>query len=303
MPIPGGRDPSLGRGSSQGAAGSARLERLQVLTRFCDGGLHRSLADEATRVRAAPAGRRADRACAASRPASRTPTTSSPPSSRRRLGADAVRAPERRAAAVLPAPDAAPGAARHPGARAAGRRAAATSLHALAASRRPWSTGCGGSQRAGARRRRTARRWARCWPACTSPARDFARAQPNLRGLAWWNETVPRGAALSRRRASAHCSTASWPTRATSPRRPAYAGLPRGAVHADLFRDNVLFEAGDRGHGSRGFFDFYFAGVDTLAVRPRGVPERLVHRPATAARMMRDRADGLLAAYGARARR
>jgi homoserine kinase type II len=40
---------------------------------------------------------------------------------------------------------------------------------------------------------------------------------------------------------------------------PAYSALPRGPVHADLFRDNVMFE----GEQLTGFFDFYFAGVDT----------------------------------------
>jgi homoserine kinase type II len=39
----------------------------------------------------------------------------------------------------------------------------------------------------------------------------------------------------------------------------AYAALPRGAIHADLFRDNVMFEQGRL----TGFFDFYFAGVDS----------------------------------------
>jgi homoserine kinase type II len=38
-----------------------------------------------------------------------------------------------------------------------------------------------------------------------------------------------------------------------------YAALPRGPVHADLFRDNVMFD----GEQLTGFFDFYFAGVDT----------------------------------------
>lgn len=44
-----------------------------------------------------------------------------------------------------------------------------------------------------------------------------------------------------------------------------YQGLPCGAVHADLFRDNVLFD-GLPGHEKlTGCLDFYFAGVDTFA--------------------------------------
>ena len=89
-------------------------------------------------------------------------------------------------------------------------------------------------------------------------ARDFPLAQPNLRGLAWWNETVPvvlphvdpAQAALLRSELAFQNHVA-----ASS----AYAALPRGPIHADLFRDNVLFERGEL----TGFFDFYFAGVDS----------------------------------------
>ena len=87
--------------------------------------------------------------------------------------------------------------------------------------------------------------------------RDYDRQQPNLRGLPWWNETVPvvlphidpEQAALLRAELAYQNHIAAS---------PAYAALPRGPVHADLFRDNVMFE----GEQLTGFFDFYFAGVD-----------------------------------------
>jgi len=96
-------------------------------------------------------------------------------------------------------------------------------------------------------------------------ARDFPRIQPNLRGLAWWNDTVPvvlpyvdeSQAALLRGELAYqnHIAESS-----------AYAALPRGPVHADMFRDNVMFATGDdAGAAPRltGVFDFYFAGTDT----------------------------------------
>ena len=93
-------------------------------------------------------------------------------------------------------------------------------------------------------------------------ARDYELRQPNLRGLAWWNETVPvilphldeSQAALIRAELAYQNHTA-----ASS----AYAALPRGAVHADLFRDNVMFEGTAEQPVLTGFFDFYFAGVDS----------------------------------------
>jgi len=89
--------------------------------------------------------------------------------------------------------------------------------------------------------------------------RDFPKTQPNLRGLPWWNETVPvvlpflgaPQAALIRSELAYQNHVA---------RSPAYAALPRGPIHADLFRDNVMFEDGEL----TGFFDFYFAGCDTF---------------------------------------
>ncbi len=88
--------------------------------------------------------------------------------------------------------------------------------------------------------------------------RDYPRSQPNLRGLAWWNEIVPvvlpyvdlAQAALLRSELAFQNHVAAG---------SAYAALPRGVIHADLFRDNAMFEDARL----TGFFDFYFAGVDS----------------------------------------
>ena len=92
--------------------------------------------------------------------------------------------------------------------------------------------------------------------------RDFALTQPHLRGLAWWNETAPvvlpfLDAEQSRLLRSElayqnHVAASSG-----------YSALPRGPIHADLFRDNVMFEVLEGSAELTGFFDFYFAGVDT----------------------------------------
>ena len=87
----------------------------------------------------------------------------------------------------------------------------------------------------------------------------FERQQPNLRGLPWWNETVPVVLAhLDAEQAALLQSELAYQNHVAAS--SAYTALPRGPVHADLFRDNVMFE----GEQLTGFFDFYFAGVDTF---------------------------------------
>jgi homoserine kinase type II len=89
-------------------------------------------------------------------------------------------------------------------------------------------------------------------------ARDFPLVQPNLRGLAWWQQATPQvlpflddaKAALLRAEIDFQQAVAAGAT---------YGALARGPVHADLFRNNVMFD----GERLTGFFDFYFAGCDT----------------------------------------
>jgi homoserine kinase type II len=88
---------------------------------------------------------------------------------------------------------------------------------------------------------------------------DFPMHQPNPRGLAWWQETAP----LVLPHLSAAQRTmlqAELEFQAQLAASPACAALPRGPIHADLFRDNVMFD----GERLTGFFDFYFAGVDAF---------------------------------------
>ena len=92
--------------------------------------------------------------------------------------------------------------------------------------------------------------------------RDFALTQPNLRGLAWWNETVPVVLPeLSPAQATLIRSELAFQNDVAAS--SAYAALPRGPIHADLFRDNVMFETVNGEAHLSGFFDFYFAGVDS----------------------------------------
>ncbi len=87
---------------------------------------------------------------------------------------------------------------------------------------------------------------------------DYPREQPNLRGLSWWSDTVPVVLPfLDKAQAALIRSELAYQHHVAGS--SLFAALPRGPVHADLFRDNVMFE----GERLTGFFDFYFAGVDT----------------------------------------
>ncbi|MEO8297427.1 MAG: homoserine kinase [Burkholderiales bacterium] len=91
---------------------------------------------------------------------------------------------------------------------------------------------------------------------------DYPRMQPNLRGLPWWLDTAPLLLPFltTDQRELIESELVLQQALAAS---PAHAALPSGPIHADLFRDNVMFD-GLPGHEKlTGFFDFYFAGVDT----------------------------------------
>lgn len=103
---------------------------------------------------------------------------------------------------------------------------------------------------------------------------DFALQQANLRGLQWWAETVPIVAPFltAEQRELIETELAYQQHLAAS---AAFVALPRGVIHADLFRDNVMFEeaasdsaVSNAAHATAhlsGMIDFYFAGVDAFA--------------------------------------
>jgi homoserine kinase type II len=94
-------------------------------------------------------------------------------------------------------------------------------------------------------------------------AADCPLQQPNLRGLPWWLATAPQVMPFLRADAALLLDDElafQQQVAASS----AFGHLPRAVVHADLFRDNVLFD-GLPGHEKlTGCLDFYFAGEDTL---------------------------------------
>ena len=87
---------------------------------------------------------------------------------------------------------------------------------------------------------------------------DFPLQQPNLRALPWWREAT---AAVLPHLAleQAHLLHDEMKFQEALHASDDYHALQRGPVHADLFRDNVMFD----GERLTGFFDFYFAGCDS----------------------------------------
>lgn len=93
-------------------------------------------------------------------------------------------------------------------------------------------------------------------------AQDFELSQPNLRGLTWWTQTVPLVLPhISEDQAQLLSSELAYQQGVAAS--ATYAELPRGPIHADLFRDNAMFEGLPGRERLSGIFDFYFAGVDT----------------------------------------
>ena len=94
--------------------------------------------------------------------------------------------------------------------------------------------------------------------------KDFSKNQENLRSLDWWQKTIP--AVLPHLNTSQKdLITHELKTQEEFFSSGTYDGLPQGASHCDLFRDNVLFDpkGSDASQDQLGgFFDFYFAGTD-----------------------------------------
>ena len=93
---------------------------------------------------------------------------------------------------------------------------------------------------------------------------DFALHQPNLRGAPWWAQTVPVVQPfLTPSQLELIDTELAFALQVHGSK--AHAALPQGAIHADLFRDNVMFEQDPDGADLlTGLFDFYFAGDDSF---------------------------------------
>lgn len=92
--------------------------------------------------------------------------------------------------------------------------------------------------------------------------RTFSIRQPNLRGLNWWQLTVPKVLPFLDS-GQADLIQATLTEQVQFAATETYRSLPYGPSHCDLFRDNVLFDGTFEQPKMGGFIDFYFAGWDT----------------------------------------
>lgn len=97
----------------------------------------------------------------------------------------------------------------------------------------------------------------------------FESDLPNSRGFHWWLKTADRILPfLDDERRAVLLDELRF--QQSLVRDGVYRTLPRGPVHGDLFRDNVLFaeptvsDGSPRSQKLSGFFDFYFAATDAL---------------------------------------
>ena len=91
----------------------------------------------------------------------------------------------------------------------------------------------------------------------------FDKHQAHLRGLDWWVATTPLVLPhVSAAQAALLQNELGFQQKVAASEQG--QRLPRGPIHADLFRDNVMFDDTAGLDTLCGFFDFYFAGTDAL---------------------------------------
>jgi homoserine kinase type II len=92
-------------------------------------------------------------------------------------------------------------------------------------------------------------------------ASEYHHEQAHPRGLAWWEATVPTVLPHVDAATAALLRDELAFQQAMAGSADALA-LPRGPIHADLFRDNVMFDGLPAHEKLTGFLDFFFAGTD-----------------------------------------
>lgn len=117
---------------------------------------------------------------------------------------------------------------------------------------------------------------------------SYGRRQPNARGAAWRAEAGKRVVShVPADEAELLRSELDWQAGQN------FAALPQGVIHADLFRDNVLWD----GELIGGVIDFYFAGNDALLFDVAVTVNDWCTMPD--GQLDAERADALLRAYAA----